>query len=362
MKKMQTVNTALSTGEALEYGSDDSALYSHILSIQGDINTYSAIEDNITVSQLFNSTSDDTLSQIKDTTEAIISELIKANTSTTSDDDKEIIANQIENYKDSLLSLANTTNDGQYIFSGTNTETQAFIKDSVTGQVSYQSDNSLKKLNVEEGTYVSQGVNGIDVFYYTNNSVNSGDSFTFEENEIILDDDGEQWSLIDTDNDNVFDGLYLNGDTSTTPIAIIDNADGTFTATNTSTKTFEIKHSFFDDLDEVIAALKLEDINGSPITSDLAKTTISNSIDKISNDGFDAQNIAHSIVGTRTDAINTYSDVISAKLTNLTILEEEYAAADLTTLAVQAQSLENTYAALYSTIGRVNSMSLVDYL
>ena len=361
-EKNAKVNTALSTGEAIEYGSDDSILYSHILNIKSDINTYSAIKENIILSQAYNVTSDDTIAQVKTTTESIIANLIKANTDTTSDENKEIISNQIEDYKNALFSLANTSIDGKYIFSGVNTDIQSFVKDTATGQVSYQSDNSLKKLNVEEATYVPQGANGIDVFYYPKDSVISGDSFTFLENEIILDDDENQWSLVDTNNDNIYDGLYLNGDTSTSPIAITDNGDGTYSATNSSTKMLEIKHSVFDDLDTVIAALKFEDLDGNTISSSEGKTIISEILDKISNEAYDAQNITHSVVGTRNKTIETYGDIVSSKYTNLTILEEKYAAADITLLAVQAQSLENTYAALYSTIGRVNSMSLVNYL
>ena len=36
-----------------------------------------------------------------------------------------------------------------------------------------------------------------------------------------------------------------------------------------------------------------------------------------------------------------------------------YSAADLTALAIESQSLESTYTALYSTINKVNNLSLV---
>lgn len=419
--KNAKVNTALSSGEALEYGSDDSVLYGHILGIQSDKNTYSAIQEHITLSQSYNTTSDNVLAQVKSTTESIIANLVKANTDTSAQDDREIIAIEMQDLKDSLLSLANTNVDGKYIFSGVNTETQPFALDPNTGVVSYQSDNSIKKLNVEEATYVSQGVNGIDAFYYTNNNVTAGSTytfvendtfvdadgnswtyadsdgdlvfdglfldgdltttplpvtdngdgtfsavvggtFTFTDNEIVIDDNEEIWSLVDIDNDNVFDGLYLNGDTTTTPIDVVQNADGTYTATNMTTQSFEVKHSIFDDLDEVIAALKLEDTDGNSISSADAKNLLNLAQERIRNDAYDAQNISHSVLGTRTNTINSYGDVVSAKILNLTKLDEEYASADLTRLAVQAQSLENTYAALYSTINRVNGMSLVNYL
>ncbi|WP_044414761.1 flagellar hook-associated protein FlgL [Halarcobacter anaerophilus] len=353
------VNTALSTKEALEYGSDDSIKYSYIISLQGDINSYSSIQDNMKLSESFSSSSDSALQQSKKITDSIKQLLIKANTSTTSDEDREVISTQIEDYKGSLLSLANTKVNGQYLFSGINTDTKPFVTDSVTGQTSYQSDNSTKSLNVEKATYVSQGVNGIDAFYYENAAVETTDSFTFSANEKILDPDGNEWQLIDSGG-GVYE-LYLNGDTSSTPIPVTDNGDGTFTATNSTSSTLSVQHSIFDALDEVIAALKLQDIDGNAITSNEASAILTQSQFNIDN-AYDAQNIANSTVGSRTAAINTYNDVVSSKLTNLKSLEQEYAGADLTALAIESKALENTYTALYSTINRMNNMSLVNFL
>ncbi len=355
------VNHGLSTNEALEYGSDDSIRYDYILGVKNDINIYTSINESINYNTAFNTSSDTALAEIKSVTESILSELIKANTDTTSDEGRVVIAGQVEDYKQSLLSLSNTSVDNQYLFSGVNTDINPFLEDETTGEISYQSDNSSKQVNVEENRYVSQGVNGIDVFYYTNNSVEDTDSFTFSSNEIILDEDGNEWRLMDSNNDGTSDGLFLNGDITSSSMLVTDNSDGTFSAVNTSSSSLEIKHSIFDDLNEVINALKLEDENGNPISKDDASVILSATLENIDT-AYDSQNISHSIVGTRTNTINTYQDIVQTKLTNLTILENEYASADLTALAVEAQALENTYSALYSTINRVNSLSLINYL
>lgn len=355
------VNYGLSTGEALQYGSDDSIKYDYILGVKNNINTYTSISEGINYNSAFNTSSDSILSEIKTTTESIISEIIKANTDTTSDESRAVISEQIDDYKNTLLSLSNSSVDNQYLFSGVNTSTTAFIEDETTGEITYESDNSFKQLNVEKNRYVTQGVNGIDVFYYTNNNVNIGDSFTFSSNEIILDEDGNEWKLMDSNNDGTADALYLNGDILSSSLTIINNADGTFTSTNTTDSELEVKHSIFDDLNEIISALRFEDTHGNSISSEDASSLISAGLEKI-NSAYDSQNISHSIVGTRTNTINNYSEIIESKLTNLAVLENEYASADLTALAVAAQSLENTYTALYSTINRVNNLSLVQYL
>jgi len=355
------VNHGLSTNEALEYGSDDSIRYDYILGVKNDINIYTSINESINYNTVFNTSSDTALAEIKSVTESILSELIKANTDTTSDEGRVVIAGQVEDYKQLLLSLSNTSVDNQYLFSGVNTDINPFLEDETTGKISYQSDNSSKQVNVEENRYVSQGVNGIDVFYYTNNSVEDTDSFTFSSNEIILDEEGNEWRLMDSNNDGTSEGLFLNGDITSSSMIVTDNSDGTFSAVNTSNSSLEIKHSIFDDLNEVINALKLEDEDGNTISKDDASVILSATLENIDT-AYDSQNISHSIVGTRTNTINTYQDIVQTKLTNLTILENEYASADLTALAVEAQALENTYSALYSTINRVNSLSLINYL
>ncbi len=355
------VNHGLSTNEALEYGSDDSVRYDYILGVKNDINTYTSINESINYNSAFNTSSDTALSEIKTVTESILSELIKANTDTTSDEGRVVISGQIEDYKQSLLSLSNTNVDNQYLFSGVNTNVSPFLEDEITGVISYQSDNSSKMINVEENRYVSQGVNGIDVFYYTNNNVEDTNNFTFSSNEIILDEDGNEWSLIDSDNDGINDGVFLKGDITSTSMSITDNGDGTFNAVNTSGTSLVVKHSIFDDLNKVISALKLEDEDGNSISADDSSLILSSILENI-DIAYDSQNISHSIVGTKTNTIDTYQNIVQTKLTNLTILENEYASADLTALAVEAQALENTYTALYSTINRVNSLSLINYL
>ncbi|WP_320034045.1 hypothetical protein [Halarcobacter sp.] len=432
------VNTALSTQEALEYGSDDSVLYSKILGIRGDINSYDSISQHIDLSKAFNTTSDDTMAQVKNITQSTIAELIEANTDTTGQNQREIIATQLEDFRESLLALSNTEVDGQYLFSGVNTNVMSFTKDPNTGVISYQSDNSTKKINVEDATYTAQGINGIEAFYYVDTEVSSGqkfgqgDTFTFDSTETVMDDDGNVWQLVDTNGDTSFDGLYINGDTSTTPIpvtdngdgtvtmtnntsnvvlnissdgdsftftsnniildkegneweltdinndgtfdnlfingdttttpiSVVDNGDGTFTASNTSVAELEVHRSVFDDLDTVITALRLKDKDDNTITVGDQKDVISDVLDRM-NRAFESQNISHSLVGTRTSTIESYGSIVSTKLTNLKILEKEYATADLTELGIQAKALEITYTALYSTISRVNELSLVNYM
>jgi flagellar hook-associated protein 3 FlgL len=357
----EKVTYGLSSNEALQSGSDDSTKYNQLLSVNNSVNSYSSILERIQLTDSYNTTSDTATSSIKDSLESAKTLVLKATTATTNSDGKKSIANELEALKDTIYSLANSTVNNQYLFSGKSTTTQPFVKDETTGKISYSSSNDNKTVNVETNTYNTQGINGLELLYYTNETAQSGEDLTFDENEVILDKDGNQYKLLDTDNDGNFDGLYLNADSSNTPLSVTNNGDGTFTTTNTGTSYLESKHSVFDDLDEIINALKQQDSNGNSISEDESNTILSNSADKIGN-AYDTANLAHSQLGVRTSSIENYESIVQSKVTNFKLLQQSIGAADLTALAVESQALENTYTALYSTINKVNNLSLVKYL
>jgi len=357
----EKVTYGLSSNEALQYGSDDSSKYNQILSINNSVNSYSSILERIQSSTSFNTTSDTAVSSMKTSLESAKSLILQASTATTSNDGKASIANELESLKDTIFNLANSSVDNQYLFAGKSTSTTPFIKDETTGKISYVGTNDNKTINVEKNTYNKQGVNGVELLYYTNSTAQNGSDLTFGENELIYDANGNQYQMLDTNNDGNYDGLYLNADSSNTPLSLTDNGDGTFTVNNTTGSSLESKRSIFDDLDDAINALNQKDSNGNSISEDEANEIISNSVDKF-DDIYDVVNLAHANLGIRTASIDNYESIIQTKVTNYSVLQETIAAADLTALAVESQALENTYTALYSTINKVNNLSLVKYL
>ena len=293
-KKNERVTYQMSSGEALQNGSDDSQKYNKILSINNNVNTYTSILERIQSSESYNINSDKSVDSMKSSMENIIGLLNEAVTDTTTSDGKSAIADEIESPMNTIFSLANTKIDGQYLFSGKSTTVQPFVKDATTGKITYVATDDNKTVNVENNNYATQGLNGKELLYYTDST--------------------------------------------------------------TSTQV-----SVFDDLSEIVNALRLQDSSGNTITQDAADTILSNALDKL-DAGYDAMNVAHSKLGTRTATIENYETIVQTKLTNFNILQEEYGSADLTTLAIESQSLENTYTALYSTINKINSLSLVQYL
>lgn len=359
-KENSKVTASLSSGEALEYGSDDASCYNMILSLQSSMRTYTSIQGKIEDASLINTFADSSLSEVKLTVESVKTKILTALNDTLNSDDKKIIATELEDLKNTLLSLANSSVNDKYIFSGTNYGTQPFVEDETTGQITYVGNYEEQYVNVDKNKYITQGANGLDVFYYTTSSVATSESLEFGENELIVDSQGNQWKFADSNNDGVIDTdkLYLNGDITEASIDVtaLGTTPKTYSLTNTQDATLEVKHSFFDDLNEIITTLRDDSLSETE-----QDEVLSASLDKI-NSAYSSMNIAHSIVGSRTSTIENYGDVIQAKLTNLSVLEIEYASADLTQMALKSQALENTYTSLYYTINKVNSLSLMNYL
>jgi flagellar hook-associated protein 3 FlgL len=150
---------------------------------------------------------------------------------------------------------------------------------------------------------------------------------------------------------------------STTPQRL---SDGVYTGLK-----LETKHNFFDDLNIVINALqgystKLEDGatygEKETIIDDEAVRSILSGFTTNSDDQYNATNIGHSELGGRNRVFEVYNESITAKITHYNILIQETNGADLSKLAMESKSLEMTYTALFSTVAKMNEMSLVNFI
>src|SRR6218665_1794164 len=92
----ERVNYEMSSGEVLQYGSDNSQQYNQILSVNNNVKSYSSILERIKLSTAYNTTSDTAVASMKTSMESIKALVTKALTATTSSDGKATIADEIE--------------------------------------------------------------------------------------------------------------------------------------------------------------------------------------------------------------------------------------------------------------------------
>ncbi len=353
----------MSTKNLLQQGSDDSMLYSRIISVDDKVRTYEGLKTQIERTTTQNNAADSSMSEIKKLFESMKAELIKANTATTSASGIAAIAANISGLKENLYQLANTQVEGEYVFAGSDSSIQPFEKDA-NGKVSYVGNNQLRKVAVEEGSYRDRGVTGFDMMMYPTASATKGGTLNFSQEDRIIDQDGNEWKLNSPTNDTLTkydlqgnvtaDTLAVTNDGLTPPTysAIMPSVDGT---------KFEAKTNIFNLMDSTLNALNKVDSSGNPISDDQAKALIGKSQSELDK-AYDGVNIAHAQLGGRNQIFETSLDRVSSKLTQYDILSQQIGSADLAKVAAEAKALELTYTALYSTISKTNTLSLVNFL
>ncbi|MCT7909859.1 flagellar hook-associated protein 3 [Arcobacter lacus] len=348
-------------GDKLQYGSDDSMLFGRLTLISDKILTQTGIKDQIDRTKALNSSADDALAEAKENViEYIKSELIKANTDTTGEEGLIAIAQGIEGKKQNLLDLANTQVEGQYVFSGSDSSVKAFTMDA-NGKVTYNGNDSLRKIAVDEGSYRESGINGFEAFFYTTDSALKGETLTFEADSRIIDQDGNEWTLDTVANtlskknwDGSFDTLSVTPPTAPA-------TEYSMTVPNTDGMKFEAKRNVFDLLDDAINSLRGVDSSGNPLTEEERKTKIAAAQDGIDK-AIDDVAIAHANLGGRNKTFIDSLDIIESKISQYNKTSTEIGDSNLTEVGIKLKSLELMFSALYSTISQTNQLSLVNYM
>lgn len=372
--QQERISYQMASGKKLQYGSDDANLYTREIYIDDKIRVYEGLKSQIDKTTAQNNTSDSTLAEAKNLITYVKAEVIKALNSTTDDNAKQAIAVNLKGVKENLFMLSNEQVEGEYLYSGSNSIVKPFEMDS-DGKVAYHGDGFLRKVAVEDGSYRERGVTGFETFMYSSSSALKGETLEFDANERVIDQDGFEWKFIDHDNadgdndpttgiDN--DRVYKFDEDGNVTSEFLTVTAGTtkayqVTAPNVDGTKLESKASIFDVLDKIINALEKVDENGNVVTEAQAKDSLKEGLDQISA-SFEAANLGHAKLGGRNKVFEISLERVSTKLNQYNILSQEIGAADLSKVAVEAKALELTYTALYSTINKMNELSLVNFI
>lgn len=164
----------LATGRRVNAPSDDPgatavAIGVHAQSAQVDqfTNTISNVSGLL-------QTGDSTLSSVITALNQAISLGVQAGDGTLASTQRSTITNQIQSISSQLVSLANTTYQGSYIFAGNNSSQPAYVADpSSPSGVTYQGNVGVNQVEITHGQNIAENVPGSQIF-----SSPSADVFT----------------------------------------------------------------------------------------------------------------------------------------------------------------------------------------
>ena len=373
-QEQQRISYQMSTGKELQDGSDDSQRFSREVYIQDKINVYTGLQGQIVKTDAQNNSADTAMAEIKKLITYVQTELKKANTDTTDATAREGIATNLEGVKKNLFALVNEDMEGEYLFAGSDSTVKPFEMDA-DGNVTYEGDGYLRRVAVEENEYRDRGITGFDAIMYSSDTALKGQKLSFDTSERIIDQDGNEWKLSITNSPNSGDGTLTKYDrdgfattdtkdvTMTQPASATRPAKYEFTNALTSDgEAFEAKHNIFNDLDNAIKALRGQRSDGSAVTNDAERKELLGEQVGNMNEAFDGVNEGHAKLGGRNSVFEISLERVNSKITEFNILQQKVSGADLSKVAMEAKALEITFTAMYSTINRMNQLTLVNYI
>ena len=388
-KEQEKISYQMSSGKVLHKGSDDAVLFDRYTDLQNDLRIYEGLELQIDKAKAYNDMSDTVVDDIKKEIENIKANLLESLNSGMTLADMKAMATNLRGIRENLIEFANTRIDGEYIFSGSDTTKPSLIKDTnykINGRVDFGGENArLRKFAVDQGVYRNRGITLHDVLMYDTDTTAKDDKISFRKRDLIVDEYGYKWALNDNedklekyDQDGTKTGDYLTvtddgNDPKTYTTETLDDAEanGHISHDVRSGMVLKVKHNYLDDLNKAINALEgysTKDVDGiefgekdEEIDEEEIRDILNDVLDKTAKQ-YDATNVGHAELGGRNRVFEIASEKIAAKITHYNILIQETNGADLAKLAMESKALELTYNALYSTISKMNNLSLVNFL
>jgi len=168
LDNQQNVNKAqqqVNTQKRVLSASDDPAATARALLYTDRIQANEQYGKNITMLTSRLTTQESVLDNIKGSLEKAHTLTIQAGNGAYSDIDREGIAEEIKAIQSGVLDLMNAkTEDGKYIFSGYQDNTQTYSFNTSNGKYEYGGDQGQHKIKVAAGVDIKSSDNGFDVF------------------------------------------------------------------------------------------------------------------------------------------------------------------------------------------------------
>jgi flagellar hook-associated protein 3 FlgL len=164
--QIDDLTTQMSSGKKIDNSYDDSNIYSQTLRLDSEISSYKDIQNRTEKSKVLADASDTALNGMNDSLRNIKTKLILAANTTLNEDNLKSIATELKNERDTLVRLANSSVNGQYLFSGTAVNVKPIDEDGI-----YHGNAESLQTQVGKGVNVDYSIDGESLFFGFDNSV-----------------------------------------------------------------------------------------------------------------------------------------------------------------------------------------------
>jgi flagellar hook-associated protein 3 FlgL len=162
----ETLTEELASGSRVNQLSDDPVAAGENVLLSNQIGADDSFSQTASSTQSMLQVSDSALSTVVSQLTSAISLATEANNGTLDASDVESISNQLSGIRDEVLSMANTTYLGRYVFSGSQGGTEPYtLNTSVSPAVAtYQGDSDVEYLDTPNGQQIQLNVPGNQIF------------------------------------------------------------------------------------------------------------------------------------------------------------------------------------------------------
>jgi flagellar hook-associated protein 3 FlgL len=176
--RLSKTQLQLATGKRILTPSDDPAGATKTLDLQRYLETNKQFLSNMGFARARLETQETALASVTDLLQRANELAIQGNTGTASASDRAAIAAEVDQLLEQMLALANTRDsNGEYLFGGLQRDAAAFVRDPVTGAVSYEGDDQQRQIQVSEVRRLADADTGQDIFMYV---AGAGGASTFD--------------------------------------------------------------------------------------------------------------------------------------------------------------------------------------
>ncbi len=164
--EIDRLTTQISSGKKIEHSYEDSSVYIDTLRLDSEINSLKGVQDRTLKSKVLTDASDSAMNDFDETLTDFKTKLIVAANGTLNDDNLKSVAEELDQMKSHLMNLANSSINGQYLFSGSAVN----VKPIDDNGNYHGNDKSLKTL-IGESTQAAYSVDGESLFLGFDNSI-----------------------------------------------------------------------------------------------------------------------------------------------------------------------------------------------
>jgi flagellar hook-associated protein 3 FlgL len=173
-QSQQNVNTAtqqLSTGQSVNQLSDNPAAVAQLVQVHNQASQDDQFLQNISSIQDRFQVADSTMSDVVTALTRAISLGTEGANGTLNAADLQSISVEVQGLQSQLVSLANTTYQGTYIFAGTAVGSQPFTLNAATGAVAYSGNTDVTSVQLSNGDSIQANLPGSQLFLNPSGSV-----------------------------------------------------------------------------------------------------------------------------------------------------------------------------------------------